>query len=43
MVCQVSQKTILKMETANILMSQIEYDLNKATEIISPKWNEKDN
>ena len=31
------------METANILMSQIEYDLNKATEIISPKWNEKDN
>jgi type II secretory pathway pseudopilin PulG len=30
------------METANILMSQIEYDLNKATEIISPNWNEKD-
>ena len=30
------------METANILMSQIEYDLNRATEIISPKKYEKD-
>ena len=31
------------METANILMSQIEYDLIKATEIQSPNCNEKSN
>ena len=31
------------METANILMSQIEYDLIKATAIQSPNCNEKSN
>ena len=30
------------METANILMSQIEYDLNKATKILSPNTSNKD-
>ena len=29
------------METANILMAQIEYDLSKATNIIIPDWNEE--
>lgn len=31
------------MEAANILMSQIEYDLIKASKIIKPEWNKKDN
>ena len=31
------------METANILMSQIELDLLKATEIKKPGWNQEDN
>ena len=31
------------METANILMSQIEYDLSRATEIINPDWNDEGN
>ena len=31
------------MEAANILMSQLEYDLIKATEIKKPDWNKKDN
>lgn len=29
------------METANILMSQIEFDLQKVNEIISPDWNQE--
>lgn len=29
------------METANILLGQIEYDLQKATKIINPDWNEE--
>ena len=31
------------METANILMSQIEFDLLKVNEIISPDWNQEGN
>ncbi len=31
------------METANILMSQIEFDLLKANEIRSPEWNQESN